>query len=121
MKNLTVPHVVSFSVIAVGLVLGVLSWLAPFPDHVRETLQVAGLVLPLVGSSALGFLWLIHSANVATEAHRAVLKTWALQPAFGFSLGSLGGIVLTGHAYPGSLFGLVAGSFLAWVYRRAKA
>lgn len=121
MKKLTAPHVASLSVIAVGLVLGALSWLGPFPAYVQEALQIAGLALPLVGSSALGFLWLIHSANVATDARQAVVKSWTLQPVLGFSLGSLGGIVLIGQAYPGSLIGLAAGSVLAWVYRRAAA
>ncbi len=121
MKKLTAPHVASLAVIAVGLALGALSWLAPLPNYALGAMQIAGLALPLVGSFALGFLWLIHSASSPAGARQAVVRTWTLQPVLGFSLGTLGGFLVTGQAYPGSLFGLAAGSALAWVYRRAAA
>jgi len=119
-KRLSAPAVAALSLVVLGLVLGMLSWLAPFPAYAHDALQIAGLTLPLVGGFALGFLWLIHTANVG-GARRAVIKTWSLQPVLGFSLGTLGGLAVTGKAYPGSLIGLIAGVLLAVVYRRAAA
>jgi hypothetical protein len=117
-KRLSSPAVAALSLLGLGLVLGMLSWLAPLPAYARDALQIAGLALPLVGCFALGFLWLIHTAN-SGGARQAVIKTWSLQPVLGFSLGTLGGLVVTGEAYPGSLIGLIAGVLLAVIYRRA--
>ena len=120
MRRITPPAIAALSLVGVGLTLGMLSWLAPLPAYARDALQIAGLALPLVGTFALGFLWLIHAAN-SGEVRSAVIKTWPLQPVLGFSLGTLGGLIVAGQAYPGSLIGLIGGLLLAVVYRRAAA
>ena len=120
MRRITAPVLAALSLVGIGLTLGMVSWLAPLPVYARDAMQIAGLALPLVGSFALGFLWLIHVAN-SGGARQAVIKTWPLQPVLGFSLGTLGGLIVAGQAYPGSLIGLIAGVLLAVVYRRAAA